>query len=105
MMINTALWIWGLIYNAWHFLIHWYYNFMITTTNNNNDRLEIIVLHRVAEVYESFMDISSAMRFLQRTGRIHNFSIVARKGPKAIFIDKIDPVTLEGELGDFQNKP
>ena len=71
---------------------------------NNNDRLEIIVLNRPSETYLSFIDISSALNFLRRTGRIHQFSITAHKGLKAIFFDKIDIVTIERDLGNFQNQ-
>lgn len=70
----------------------------------NNNRLEIFVLNRPSETYLSFIDIQSTIGFLQRTGRIHNFSIAAHKGQKAIFIDRIDPVTIEQELGNFQNQ-
>ena len=69
------------------------------------NRLEILVLNKSAEVYTRYVDIPSVMGFLGRTGRPNNFSIVAHKGKKAIFIERLDPATLLKELTDFQNQP
>jgi hypothetical protein len=69
------------------------------------NRLEILVLNRSAEIYTKYVDIPSVMGFLNRTGRPNNFSIVAHKGPKAIFIERLDPATLVKILTEFQNQP
>ena len=69
------------------------------------NRLEILVLNKSAEIYTRYVDIPSVMGFLHRTGRPNNFAIVAHKGPKAIFIEKLDPATLVKILTDFQNQP
>jgi hypothetical protein len=70
-----------------------------------NNRLEILILNRSAEIYTSYQDILSVMSFLNRTGRVNNFSIVAHKGPRALFIDKLEPATLVKTLTEFQNHP
>jgi hypothetical protein len=67
------------------------------------NRLEILVLNKSAEVYTRYCSIDDTISFLRRV-RIHNFSIVAHKGRKAIFIERIDPSTLVKELTDFQNQ-
>jgi hypothetical protein len=69
------------------------------------NRLQILVLNKSAEIYTSYIDIPSVMGFLSRTGRPNNFAIVAHKGPKAIFIERLDPATLVKTLTDFQNQP
>ena len=70
-----------------------------------NDRLEIILLNRPSETFLIFIDVQSVLGFLRRSGRIHQFSILAHKGNKSVvFFDKIDPVTLEHDLTNFQNE-
>ena len=69
------------------------------------NRLELLVLNRSAEVYTKYCDVPSVLSFLARTGRPNNFSIVAHKGRKAIYIERLDPATLANELNDFQNQP
>ncbi len=67
-------------------------------------RIEILVLNKGAEIYTKYADIISALAFLNRVGRINNFSIVAHKGEKALFIEKIEnPAELIKKLNDFQN--
>lgn len=70
-----------------------------------NNRMEILILNRSAEVYTTYADILSVMSFLNRTGRVNNFSIVAHKGPRSIFIEKLEPATLVKTLTEFQNLP
>jgi hypothetical protein len=41
------------------------------------------------------------MAFLARSGHINRFQIVARRGKRAIYIDKVDPLTTSKELSDF----
>ena len=69
------------------------------------NRLNILVLNKSAEVYVPYIDISSVIAFLQRTGRPNNFMIVAYKGKRSLVIEKLDPSTLIKELTDFQNQP
>ena len=69
------------------------------------NRLEIFVLYRAAETYTKYIDIPSVMSFLNRTGRVNQFSIVAHKGGKAIYIEKLEPATLMKQLNDFLNAP
>jgi hypothetical protein len=69
-----------------------------------NDRLEIIVLNTSAEVYTKYVSVDDCMNFLRRVGRTNNFSIVAHKGNKSIFIQRLDPTTLQKELMEFQVK-
>jgi hypothetical protein len=71
----------------------------------NNDRLEIIVLNKPADIHTRYVTIQDVMNFLQRVGRINIFEICAHKGRKSIFISKIDPATIVKELTDFQNQP
>ena len=70
-----------------------------------NDRLEILVLNKSAEVYTKYVSVIDTMNFLNRVGRTNNFQIVAHKGKKSIFIEKLDPSTLLKTLTDFQNQP
>lgn len=70
---------------------------------NDNNRLEIVVLNRPSEVYTRYVDIPSTMNFLHRVGNVNNFSIIARKGEKAIFINRINVTEkeLSKKLNDF----
>jgi len=69
-----------------------------------NERLEILVLNQSAEVYTRYVDVESVLLFLRRISRVHNFSIVAHKGKKAIFIEKLEPATLAKVLNEFQKQ-
>ena len=82
---------------AWQIKQLWYYK--------DVNRLELLVLNKSAEVYTRYCDIPSLMAFLSRTGRPNKFAIVAHKGPKAIFIERLDPSTLIKILTEFQNQP
>lgn len=65
--------------------------------------MEILLLHRTAETFVRFADVASLMSFLNRTGRVNNYNLVARKGERAIFVEKITPIELQKKLNDFQN--
>ena len=68
------------------------------------DRLEIYVLNRLSQgdgIYTTYVDIPSVMAFLNRTGHVHRFSILATKGDKSLFIRKLDPADLLKKLSDF----
>ena len=66
------------------------------------NRLEILVLdRRNGVICNEYIDTQSVMSFFHRTGNIHRFQIVARRGKHALFIEKIDPVTVAKELSDF----
>lgn len=69
------------------------------------NRLEILLLDRKNGVIcNEYIDVVSVMMFLHRTGHPNRFSVVARKGKKALFIDRVDIATLTKELTDFQNQ-
>ncbi len=69
-----------------------------------NNRLEILILNLPSEIYTTYIDVPSVLNFFARTGHINHFSVVAHKGNKVIFIEKIDPLTLAKELTAFQNQ-
>lgn len=65
-------------------------------------KFEIFLLHR-DEIYVKYVDVPSVIGFL---GRIRNgvmaYSVIARRGKKAIFIEKITNLTdLNKELTEF----
>ncbi len=62
---------------------------------------EIFLLHR-DEVYLKYVDIVSVIGFFTRTGRASAYSLIARRGKKAIFIEKITNLNdLNKELTEF----
>jgi hypothetical protein len=66
------------------------------------NRFEILILdRRNGIICSEHMDVSSTLSFFHRSGRAHHFQVVARKGDKAIFIEKIDPATIAKILNDF----
>ncbi len=68
------------------------------------DRLELYVLNRLSQfdgIYTTYIDIPSVMAFLNRTGHVHRYSILAVKGPRSLFINRLDPATLVKQLSDF----
>ncbi len=69
------------------------------------NRLEIFVLNKPAGIFTSYVDIPSVISFLARVNRSNIFSILAHKGKKSIFIEKLDPATLLKELNDFNIQP
>lgn len=72
------------------------------------NRLEILVINRLSKndgVFTSYVDIPSVINFLARTNYATRFSIVARKGNRSIFLEKLDPSTLSKQLLAFQNQP
>lgn len=69
------------------------------------NRLEILLLDRKNGVIcNEYVDTTSLLNFLHRSGNIHRYQVVARKGKKAIYIDRIDPTTIGKELTEFQNQ-
>ena len=69
----------------------------------NNNRLEILVLDRRNGIISSeYIDVQSLLGFLNRSGNVHRFQVVVRKGKKAIFFDRLDPNELVKEITDFQ---
>jgi hypothetical protein len=69
------------------------------------NRLQILVLNKTSDrdgVYTVYVDVPSAIAFLQRTGHLNRYMIVAHKGLKSLFIEKIDPATILKQLNDFQ---
>ncbi len=66
-------------------------------------RLQIIILNRGVEVYTTYVDVESAMRFLIRANRWNNFSVLATKNGKCVFFDKPDAAAIRRQLVEFQN--
>lgn len=70
------------------------------------NRLEILILdRRNGVICQEYIDVQSVMSFFHRSGHVHRFNIVARKGKRALYIDKIDPLTITKELNDFAIQP
>ena len=72
------------------------------------NRLKIFVLNRLSEgdgIYTTYIDIPSVMAFLNRTGHVNRFSIMAVKGKRSLYIEKLDPVSLVKLLSDFMIQP
>lgn len=68
-------------------------------------RLEILVLDRRNGIISSeYIDVQSLIKYLERTGNIHRYQVVARKGKKAIYFDRLDPHELTKEIQEFQNQ-
>ncbi len=70
------------------------------------NRLEILILdRRNGIICQEYIDVQSVLGFLHRSGHIHRFSVVARRGKKALFFDKIDLATFPKEVNDFATQP
>jgi len=68
------------------------------------DRLKIFVLNHLSQgdgIYTTYMDVQSVMNFLHRTGRPQNFSVVATKGKRSLYIERLDAATLAKDLNNF----
>lgn len=65
-------------------------------------KFEIYLLHR-DEVWLKYIDVQSAIAFLSRLNRgVLAYSIVARRGEKAIFIEKVtNLIELSKQLTEF----
>jgi hypothetical protein len=72
------------------------------------ESLKIFVLNQFGPLdgeYNVFVDVPSVMGFFRRTGtKPHRFHVLATKGKRVLFIDKIDPATLERTLNTFQTQ-
>ena len=69
------------------------------------NRLQILVLNKTSDrdgVYTVYVDVPSAIAFLQRTGHLHRYMIAAYMGKKSLFVERIDPATITKILNDFQ---
>ena len=72
------------------------------------DRLELYVLNRLSQfdgIYTAYVSIPDVMAFLNRTGHVNRFSIMAVKGKRSLYIEKLDPVSLVKLLSDFMIQP
>lgn len=68
------------------------------------ERLKIFVMNRLSEgdgIYTTYIDVQSVMGFLHRTGRPQNFSVIATKGKRSLYIERLDAATLAKELNNF----
>ena len=68
------------------------------------ERLKIFVLNRLSQgdgIYTTYSDVQSVMNFLHRTGRPQNFSIVATKGKRSLYLERLDAATLAKDLNNF----
>lgn len=69
------------------------------------NRLKLFCLNNPAEIYTPYSDVNSLINFLERTGRCKIFSIVAVKGARSLFIERIDNVyELQRVLNEFAVK-
>ena len=57
-----------------------------------NDRFEIIVLNRPGEIFLTFVDVESSMKFFCRATHLNNFSVFAHKGNHSLYVDRVDDV-------------
>jgi len=63
------------------------------------NRIKVLVLNKKAEVFNTFVDIDSAISFLLRTGYINNKTVILIRGDKAKVFETItDVVELQKEL-------
>ena len=72
------------------------------------NRLQIFVLNHLSEgdgIFTTYIDTTSVISFLNRVGRVNRFSILAVKGKRSLYIEKLDPATLPKQLNEFQNQP
>jgi len=61
-------------------------------------------MNRLSEgdgIYTTYIDVQSVMNFLHRTGRPQNFSVVATKGKRSLYIERLDAATLAKDLNNF----
>jgi len=69
------------------------------------NRLKIFVMNNPAEIFTTYVSILDVMNFLNRTGRLGIFSILAVKGDKSLWIEKANnPNELMSKLNDFSQK-
>lgn len=69
------------------------------------DRLKIYVLNHLGSgdgIFTTYVDSVSCLAFLRRQRQTNHFSIIAVKGNKTLYIEKLD-ATLIKSLNDFQN--
>ena len=70
------------------------------------NRLKLFCLNNPAEIFTTYADLASLMNFLNRTGRLKIFSILAVKGNRSLFIERTDnPNELIKLVTDFNNIP
>ncbi len=70
------------------------------------NRLKIFCLNNPAEIFTTYPSIPDLMNFINRTGRPGIFSVMAVKGARTLFIEKITaPNDLIKRLTDFNNLP
>lgn len=70
----------------------------------NMERLKIFVINNIGQndfIGCVYTDVQSVMNFLHRTGRPQNFSIVATKGKRSLYIERLDAATLAKDLNNF----
>ena len=66
------------------------------------DRLKILFLDPNNGVIASeHIDVQGALGYLHRSNRIRSLQVVAHRGKRAIYIEKIDVTTIAQELSDF----
>jgi hypothetical protein len=72
------------------------------------NRLQIFVLNHLSEgdgIFTTYIDTPNVISFLNRVGRVNRFSILAVKGKRSLYIERLDPATLIKTLTEFQNQP
>jgi hypothetical protein len=71
-----------------------------------NNRLEILVLDRRNGIISNeYQDVQSLLAFLNRSGNIHRFQVMARIGKKAVYFDRLDDLNqLVKDVAEFQNQ-
>lgn len=72
------------------------------------NRLQIFVLNHLSEgdgIFTTYIDTTSVISFLTRVGRVNRFSVLAVKGKRSLYIEKLEPSTLLKQLTEFQNQP
>lgn len=70
------------------------------------NRLKIFCLNNTAEVFTTYVSIPDLMSFLNRTGRLKIFSILATKGTRCMFIERTDnPNEIIKKINDFNLVP
>ena len=71
------------------------------------DRLKIFVINNVGDsdfIGSTYIDVASVLAFLRRQRHIHHFSIIAIKGKRSLYIEKIDSLNTAKDLINFQNQ-
>lgn len=70
------------------------------------NRLKIFCLNNPAEVFTTYVSIPDLMNFLNRTGRLKIFSILATKGNRSLWIERSDnPNEIIKKINDFNLVP